>query len=57
MSELINLILFPPLQELKEALANVQLYSRLDALLVKKKILNNGDSPDIHAQKVWLSSF
>ncbi|XP_052174125.1 uncharacterized protein LOC127789291 isoform X2 [Diospyros lotus] len=41
-----------PMEELKEALANVQLYSRLDSLLVKKKILNNGDSPDIHAQKV-----
>ncbi|XP_043696578.1 uncharacterized protein LOC122647159 isoform X2 [Telopea speciosissima] len=37
---------------LKEALAEVRLCSRLEALLLKKKSLNNGDSPEIHAQKV-----
>ncbi|KAL6987517.1 hypothetical protein U1Q18_013261 [Sarracenia purpurea var. burkii] len=37
---------------LKEAFAQVQLCSRLEELLLKKKSLNNGDSPEIHAQKV-----
>ncbi|KAJ4971787.1 hypothetical protein NE237_004886 [Protea cynaroides] len=40
------------LEALKEALAEVRLCSRLEALLLKKKSLNNGDSPEIHAQKV-----
>ncbi|KAJ0101829.1 hypothetical protein Patl1_06229 [Pistacia atlantica] len=37
---------------LKEALAQVRACSRLEGLLLKKKMLNNGDSPEIHAQKV-----
>ncbi|XP_042499739.1 uncharacterized protein LOC122077913 [Macadamia integrifolia] len=37
---------------LKEALAEVRLCSRFEALLLQKKSLNNGDSPEIHAQKV-----
>ncbi|XP_042476128.1 uncharacterized protein LOC122057861 [Macadamia integrifolia] len=40
------------LEALKEALAEVRLCSRLEALLLKKKKLSNGDSPEIHAQKV-----
>ncbi|KAJ4977606.1 hypothetical protein NE237_008386 [Protea cynaroides] len=40
------------LEALKEALAEVRHCSRLEALLLKKKSLNNGDSPEIHAQKV-----
>ncbi|KAF5953474.1 hypothetical protein HYC85_006330 [Camellia sinensis] len=37
---------------LKEAFEQVQLCSRLEELLLKKKLLKNGDSPDIHAKKV-----
>ncbi|KAI8556506.1 hypothetical protein RHMOL_Rhmol05G0258400 [Rhododendron molle] len=37
---------------LKEASAQVSLCSRLEELLLKKKLLNDGDSPDLHAQKV-----
>lgn len=33
---------------------NFQLCSKLEALLLRKKLLNNGDSPEIHAQKVWI---
>ncbi|KAF8396713.1 hypothetical protein HHK36_018340 [Tetracentron sinense] len=40
------------IEALKEALAQVRLCSRLEALLLKKKSLNNGESPEIHAQKV-----
>ncbi|CAL5432760.1 unnamed protein product [Camellia sinensis] len=38
-------------QALKEAFEQVQLCSRLEELLLKKKLLNNGDSPEIHAKK------
>ncbi|CAL9056920.1 uncharacterized protein LOC135677222 [Musa acuminata AAA Group] len=37
---------------LKEALAEVYLCSRLEALLLRKKSIKNGESPDIHSQKV-----
>ncbi|KAJ8484681.1 hypothetical protein OPV22_017166 [Ensete ventricosum] len=37
---------------LKEALAEVYLCSRLEALLLRKKSINNGESPDIHSQKI-----
>ncbi|KAK6231508.1 hypothetical protein QQP08_017161 [Theobroma cacao] len=37
---------------LKEALGQVRLYSRLEALLLQKKSLSNGDSPKLHAEKV-----
>ncbi|BFG22559.1 hypothetical protein CerSpe_088330 [Prunus speciosa] len=40
------------IEALKEALAQVRACSRLEGLLLKKKLLNNGDSPEIHAQKV-----
>ena len=43
-------------QALKEAFAQVQLCSRLGVLLLKKKLLNSGDSPLTHAQKVKFSS-
>lgn len=39
-------------EALKEALSEVQLCSKLEALLVKKKSLNNGDTPEIHSQKI-----
>ncbi|KAF9595963.1 hypothetical protein IFM89_006709 [Coptis chinensis] len=42
------------LEALKEGLAEVQLCSKLEALLVKKKSLKNGDSPETHAQKAHL---
>ncbi|KAI5682223.1 hypothetical protein M9H77_03451 [Catharanthus roseus] len=37
---------------LKVAFKEIQLCSRLEALLLRKKILNNGDSSEIHAKKV-----
>ncbi|XP_044462049.1 thyroid receptor-interacting protein 11 isoform X2 [Mangifera indica] len=40
------------IESLKEALAQVRACSRLEGLLLKKKMLNSGDSPEIHAQKV-----
>ncbi|PQP97295.1 rootletin [Prunus yedoensis var. nudiflora] len=40
------------IEALKEAIAQVRACSRLEGLLLKKKLLNNGDSPEIHAQKV-----
>ncbi|KAK9289391.1 hypothetical protein L1049_007546 [Liquidambar formosana] len=39
-------------EALKEALAQIRLCSMLEVLLLKKKSINNGDSPEIHAQKV-----
>ncbi|KAA8518843.1 hypothetical protein F0562_016383 [Nyssa sinensis] len=39
-------------EALKEALAQIRLCSKLEEILIKKKFLNNGDSPEIHAQKV-----
>nr|KYP75417.1 hypothetical protein KK1_008145 [Cajanus cajan] len=40
------------LEALKIALAQIRICSRLEALLLKKKNLSNGDSPEIHSQKV-----
>ncbi|XP_022767465.1 uncharacterized protein LOC111311901 [Durio zibethinus] len=40
------------IEDLTEALGLVRLYSRLEALLLKKKSLSNGDSPQFHAEKV-----
>ncbi|CAG7911330.1 unnamed protein product [Brassica rapa] len=40
------------IEALKETLAKIRICSRLEALLVRKRQLSNGDSPDIHAQKV-----
>lgn len=42
------------LQALKGALAQIRICSRLEGLLLKKKNLSNGDSPEVHAQKVEL---
>lgn len=39
-------------QDLKEALAHVRICSRLEGLLLKKKSLASGDSPEVHTQKV-----
>ncbi|OVA18241.1 hypothetical protein BVC80_1835g673 [Macleaya cordata] len=38
-------------EALKEALADIRLCSRLETLLLKKKSLTNGDSPEIHSRK------
>ncbi|KAF8021942.1 hypothetical protein BT93_G2164 [Corymbia citriodora subsp. variegata] len=40
------------IEELKEALAKIRVCSRMEGLLIKKKSLNNGESSEIHAQKV-----
>lgn len=42
-------------QALKEALVQIRVCSRLEGLLLKKKFLNSGDSPEVHAQKVCFS--
>jgi hypothetical protein len=42
-------------QALKEALAQIRVCSRLEGLLLKKKFLSNGDTQEVHAQKVWFS--
>ncbi|KAK9920755.1 hypothetical protein M0R45_029301 [Rubus argutus] len=39
-------------ENLKAALVEIQLCSRLEALLLKKKSLNSGDSPELHSEKV-----
>ncbi|KAG5239779.1 myosin-2 heavy chain [Salix suchowensis] len=40
------------IEALKEALEQIRICSRLEGLLLKKKTLSLGDSPEIHAQKV-----
>ncbi|XP_022765248.1 myosin-11-like [Durio zibethinus] len=40
------------IEALKEALVEIRIFSTLEGILLKKKSLNNGDSPEIHAQKV-----
>ncbi|XVF83435.1 hypothetical protein PTKIN_Ptkin16aG0485800 [Pterospermum kingtungense] len=40
------------IEALKEALAEIRICSTLEGILLKKKSLNIGDSPEIHAQKV-----
>ncbi|KAK4761254.1 hypothetical protein SAY87_006147 [Trapa incisa] len=40
------------IQSLKEDLAKIRVCSRLEGLLLQKKILSNGDSSEVHAQKV-----
>ncbi|XP_062155416.1 uncharacterized protein LOC133863483 [Alnus glutinosa] len=40
------------IEALKEALAQIRFCSRLEGLLLKKKFLNNGDTLEVHAQKV-----
>ncbi|XVE69034.1 hypothetical protein DITRI_Ditri09bG0117200 [Diplodiscus trichospermus] len=40
------------IEALKGALAEIRICTALEGILLKKKSLNNGDSPEIHAQKV-----
>ncbi|OMP02713.1 hypothetical protein COLO4_10883 [Corchorus olitorius] len=40
------------IEALKEALAQIRICSTLEGIFLKKKSLNNGDSAEIHAQKV-----
>ncbi|CAN6576429.1 unnamed protein product [Malus baccata var. baccata] len=40
------------IENLKDALVEIQLCSRLEDLLIKKKSLGNGDSPELHSEKV-----
>ncbi|XP_004497325.1 uncharacterized protein [Cicer arietinum] len=40
------------LEALKFALAQIRICSKLEGLLLKKKNISNGDSPEVHAQKV-----
>ncbi|KAL5716897.1 hypothetical protein ACHQM5_010002 [Ranunculus cassubicifolius] len=40
------------IEALKDVLAEVRICSRLEALLLEKKSLHNGDSEEIHSQKV-----
>ncbi|XP_073113300.1 uncharacterized protein [Elaeis guineensis] len=42
----------PTMEALKAALAEVRLCFRLEALLLRKKSINSGDSQEIHSQKV-----
>ncbi|KAM3736848.1 hypothetical protein ACB098_09G012400 [Castanea mollissima] len=43
---------FSTVEAIKEELAQVQLCSKLEALLLRKKSLSNGDSQELHAEKV-----
>ncbi|KAJ8759867.1 hypothetical protein K2173_009968 [Erythroxylum novogranatense] len=40
------------IQVLRKALAQIRICSKLEGLLLRKKNLNSGDSPEIHAQKI-----
>ncbi|OIS99534.1 PREDICTED: coiled-coil domain-containing protein 18-like [Nicotiana attenuata] len=40
------------IEALKEALAHIRVCSKLEGLLLKKKALKYGDSPEVHVQKV-----
>lgn len=40
------------IEALKKALAHIRVCSRLEGLLLKKKLLYGGETPEIHAQKV-----
>lgn len=42
-------------QAIKEAIAQIRACAKLEGLLLKKKFLNSGDSPEVHAQKVCFS--
>ncbi|KAK4583496.1 hypothetical protein RGQ29_026290 [Quercus rubra] len=43
---------FPTVETIKEEIAQIQLCSKLEALLLRKKSLSNGDSQELHAEKV-----
>ncbi|XP_022956991.1 protein MLP1 homolog [Cucurbita moschata] len=40
------------IEALKSALSHIRICSRVEGLLLKKKLLNNGDSPETHALKI-----
>ncbi|KAG6601026.1 hypothetical protein SDJN03_06259, partial [Cucurbita argyrosperma subsp. sororia] len=40
------------IEALKAALSHIRICSRVEGLLLKKKLLNNGDSPETHALKI-----
>ncbi|GAB2286709.1 hypothetical protein Dimus_021104 [Dionaea muscipula] len=42
----------PTIEALKRAQAHIRICSRLEELLLKKRLLQYGDTPEIHAQKV-----
>lgn len=42
----------PEIEALKEALSHIRVCSRLEGLLLKKKLIRYGDTPEVHAQKV-----
>ncbi|KAM3688986.1 hypothetical protein ACJW31_09G012300 [Castanea mollissima] len=43
---------FSTVEAIKEEIAQVQLCSKLEALLLRKKSLSNGDSQELHSEKV-----
>ncbi|PWA93199.1 hypothetical protein CTI12_AA073620 [Artemisia annua] len=45
------------IEALKKALAHIQVCSRLEALLLKKRVLCSGETPEVHAQKELGSSY
>ncbi|GAB2286738.1 hypothetical protein Dimus_021133 [Dionaea muscipula] len=42
----------PTIEALKRAQAHIRICSRLEELLLKKRLLQYGDTPEVHAQKV-----
>lgn len=48
----LNLIAFVFMQAVEETLEQIELCFTLETLLLKKKSLSNGDSPELHAGKV-----
>ncbi|PON72814.1 centrosomal protein of 135 kDa-like protein [Parasponia andersonii] len=40
-------------EDVDQALADIRLCFKLEAILLKKKLLRNGDPPEIHAEKVY----
>ena len=44
-------------QAVDEALAQIQMCSKLEELLLKKKYFSYGDSPELHAEKVLHTDF
>lgn len=40
------------LEVIKESVSPIRLCCRLESLLLKKRLLNNGDTPEAHARKV-----
>lgn len=40
------------MQDMEEAQLQIQLFSMMESLLLRKKSLRNGDTPHLHAEKV-----